>query len=89
VCSSARSVIYTGKHIQKTGVFDNLNYLWQPDMSTDIKTVGSRLTELGYYAAYQGKWHMSFNLDQEADPVKAPMESYQKIIQNYGFQDYF
>jgi hypothetical protein len=25
-CSSARSVIYTGQHIQHSGVFDNLNF---------------------------------------------------------------
>ena len=89
VCSSARSVVYTGQHIQETGIFDNLNYLWQPNMSTNIKTVGSRLSELGYHAAYQGKWHLSYNMDQEPDPVKAPMEKYQEIIKSYGFQDYF
>jgi hypothetical protein len=27
-CSSARSVIYTGLHIQQSGIFDNLNFLW-------------------------------------------------------------
>jgi arylsulfatase A-like enzyme len=89
VCSSARSVIYTGKHIQETGVFDNLNYLWQPDMSTKVKTVGARLNDLGYHAAYQGKWHLSYNMVQESNPVKAPMDQYQKIIDSYGFQDYF
>jgi len=26
VCSSSRSVIYTGQHIQHTGVFDNLGF---------------------------------------------------------------
>ena len=30
VCSSARSVIYTGQHIQHTGVFDNMEAPWQP-----------------------------------------------------------
>jgi len=34
VCSSARSVIYTGQHIQHTGVFDNMEAPWQRDMST-------------------------------------------------------
>ena len=28
VCSSSRSVIYTGQHIQQTGVFDNLGFPW-------------------------------------------------------------
>lgn len=89
VCSSARSVLYTGLHIQETGIFDNLNYLWQPDMKTSVKTVGTRLAELGYYAAYQGKWHLSYNLNQAPNPVDAPVQDYQKIIESYGFKDYF
>ena len=32
VCSSARSVLYTGQHIQHTGISDNLNYIWQRDL---------------------------------------------------------
>lgn len=76
VCSSARSVIYTGQHIQHTGVFDNLNSLWQPDMSTRLRTIGDRLTELGYHAAYQGKWHLSANLDQVEKEIDAPIKEY-------------
>ncbi|MFG1478717.1 sulfatase-like hydrolase/transferase [Xanthobacter sp. V4C-4] len=89
VCSPARSVIYTGAHIQHSGVFDNLNYLWQPDMSTSIKTIGHRMQELGYHAAYQGKWHLSANLDQTKDAIEAPMADYRKIIESYGFDDFF
>jgi arylsulfatase A-like enzyme len=55
VCSSARSVIYTGQHIQHTGVFDNMEAPWQRDMSTDVMTIGHRLQKLGYHAGYQGK----------------------------------
>ncbi|GAB0120140.1 sulfatase-like hydrolase/transferase [Acidisoma sp. 7E03] len=89
VCSPARSVIYTGQHIQHSGVFDNLNYLWQPDMSTSIKTIGHRMQDLGYHAAYQGKWHLSANLDQTKIAVDAPMADYREIIQSYGFDDFF
>ena len=89
VCSPARSVIYTGEHIQHSGVFDNLNYLWQPDMSTSIKTIGHRMQELGYHATYQGKWHLSANLDQTKVAVDAPMADYRKIIESYGFDDFF
>jgi arylsulfatase A-like enzyme len=89
VCSPARSVIYTGQHIQHSGVFDNLNYLWQPDMSTTIKTIGHRMQDLGYHAAYQGKWHLSANLDQTKIAVDAPMADYREIIQSYGFDDFF
>lgn len=89
VCSAARSVIYTGQHIQETGVADNLNYIWQRDMSTDIKTIGHRLTELGYHASYQGKWHLSANMDLTSKAIDAPLKTYQQTIESYGFQDYF
>ena len=89
VCSPARSVIYTGKHIQHSGVFDNLNYLWQPDMATSVRTIGHRMQELGYHAAYQGKWHLSANLDQTRNEVDAPLADYRKIITSYGFDDFF
>jgi arylsulfatase A-like enzyme len=89
VCSPARSVIYTGEHIQHSGVFDNLNYLWQPDMATSIKTIGHRMRELGYHATYQGKWHLSANLDQTKVAIDAPMAQYREIIGTYGFDDFF
>ncbi|MBX9945131.1 MAG: sulfatase-like hydrolase/transferase [Reyranella sp.] len=89
VCSSARSVIYTGQHIQHTGVFDNLNSLWQPDMSTRLRTIGDRLTDLGYHAAYQGKWHLSANLDQVDKEIDAPIKEYRRIIESYGFRDFY
>ena len=89
VCSPARSVIYTGEHIQHSGVFDNLNYLWQPDLSTSIKTIGHRMRDLGYHATYQGKWHLSANLDQTRVAVDAPMAQYREIIESYGFDDFF
>jgi len=89
VCSSARSVLYTGHHIQQTGIFDNLNYVWQRDLSTKMKTIGDRLTELGYYSAYQGKWHLSANMDLTSNPVDVPLKQYQKTIETYGFKDFF
>ncbi|MCB8876183.1 sulfatase-like hydrolase/transferase [Acidisoma silvae] len=89
VCSPARSTIYTGQHIQQTGVFDNAGSLWQPDMPTDVQTIGHRMASLGYHAAYQGKWHLSANLDQTREAIDAPLADYRKIIQSYGFDDFF
>lgn len=89
VCSAARSVIYTGQHIQHTGVADNPPNVWQKDLPPTIATIGHRLTELGYHASYQGKWHMSVNLDQTQNPIDAPMKDYRKIIESYGFKDFF
>ena len=89
VCSPARSTIYTGQHIQNSGIFDLLNWPWQPDLSTKVDTVGHRLSELGYYTSYQGKWHLSANLDQTTTPFDAPVADYNKIMESYGFKDFF
>ncbi len=89
VCSPARSTIYTGLHIQQTGIFDNANELWQPDMSTEIRTIGHRMAALGYHAAYQGKWHLSGNLGDIDHAIDAPLADYRQIIQSYGFEDFF
>src|SRR5215813_10034708 len=40
VCSPSRSVVYTGRHIQQTKMFDNTNFPWIANMSTDIPTLG-------------------------------------------------
>ena len=87
-CSPARSTLYTGHHIQHTGVFDNVNAPWQANMATAVRTVGARLAQLGYYPSYQGKWHLSRNLDTVADAVDAPMATYRSIIESYGFKDF-
>ena len=88
VCSSARSVIYTGQHIQHTGVFDNMEAPWQRDMSTDVMTIGHRLQKLGYHVGYQGKWHLSGSLDTAHKPVDAPLLKYRDVIETYGFADF-
>jgi arylsulfatase len=87
VCSSSRSVIYTGQHIQHTRVFDNLNCPWANDLSTEIPTLGEMLGEAGYYAAYKGKWHMSKDMDT-LDSLALPQEKLTQIIESYGFKDY-
>ncbi len=48
VCSSSRSVIYTGQHVQHTGVFDNLGFPWSNELSLDTPTIGKYLEEVGY-----------------------------------------
>ena len=73
VSTSSRSVMYTGRHVTETGMLDNTNLVFQPDMDTDIKTVGDMMTEAGYYAAYKGKWHISRHEDS---------------LEDYGFKDW-
>jgi arylsulfatase A-like enzyme len=88
VCSSARSTVYTGQHIPHTGVFDNMELPWQPNMSTDVVTIGHRLQQVGYHAAYQGKWHLSANLDAAHQPVDASLLKNREILESYGFVDF-
>jgi arylsulfatase A-like enzyme len=88
VCSSARSTVYTGQHIQHTGVFDNMGPPWQSNMSTDVVTIGHRLQQIGYHAAYQGKWHLSENLHAAHRPVDASLLKNREIIESYSFADF-
>lgn len=90
VCSSSRSVIYTGQHIQHTKVFDNLGLPWSKELSPEIPTVGSYLTEAGYYPAYLGKCHFIDALEKiEVEQVPdVNMEELNKVVQQYGFNDY-
>ena len=87
VCTSSRSVIYTGQHIQHTKLFDNMHVPWMKDLSHDIPTLGDMLSEAGYYAAYKGKWHMSKELGTHNEQA-LPQEKLTKVIESYGFKDY-
>jgi len=88
VCTSSRSVIYTGLHIQQTKMFDNTNFPWMQSMSTDIKTLGHHLREAGYYTAYKGKWHLSREFETE-NTLDAPTKIFTQEMEAYGFSDYF
>lgn len=88
VCSPSRSVIYTGQHIQQTGVFDNVNAPWQPSMATSIPTVGHMLRKAGYYTAYKGKWHLSTELEKGGHG-KPPTRILPDFLEDFGFSDYY
>lgn len=90
VCSSSRSVIYTGQHIQQTGVFDNLGFPWSKQLSHETPTFGQYLAKAGYHPAYLGKCHMVDALE-EVEVENAPtvsMDELSKVMQSYGFEDY-
>ncbi|MGI9577983.1 MAG: sulfatase-like hydrolase/transferase [Microthrixaceae bacterium] len=87
VCTPSRSTIYTGQHIQRTTVFDNVNFPWSNDLPTDMPTVGHRLRELGYFAAYLGKWHLSAALDT-TDVYAGANPEFASILDDYGFSDF-
>ncbi len=83
MCTSSRSVIYTGQHIPHTGMFDNTGLPWQPNMSPDIPTIGDMLRQAGYYTAYKGKVHLSTDLEPgDSSELKT------NAMEPYGFSDY-
>lgn len=87
VCTSSRSVIYTGRHIQQTRMFDNINFPWMQSLSTDIKTLGHLLREAGYYTAYKGKWHLTREFET-GNTLAAPTKIFTQEMEAYGFSDY-
>lgn len=87
VCSSSRSVIYTGQHIQHTRLFDNMDVPWTKNLSHDLPTLGNMLGDAGYYSAYKGKWHLSKELGTK-DELALPQTKLTEIIESYGFKDY-
>ncbi|WP_321949690.1 sulfatase-like hydrolase/transferase [Paraburkholderia sp. J10-1] len=89
ICSPSRSTIYTGRHVQHTGVFDNAGVAWQPDMSPEIPTIGGMLQQIGYHSAYLGKWHLSKTMHRSPSIYNAPVGAYHDTMKHYGFDDYF
>ena len=88
VCTPSRSVVYTGRHIQQTKMFDNTNFPWISSMSTDLHTVGDMLREAGYYTAYKGKWHLTKEFET-VNELGSPTKIFTKEMEAYGFSDYF
>jgi arylsulfatase A-like enzyme len=87
VCTPSRSVLYTGRHIQQTRMFDNTNFPWIQSMSTELPTVGDLLREAGYYTAYKGKWHLTKEFET-VNELGSPTKIFTKEMEAYGFSDY-
>jgi arylsulfatase A-like enzyme len=87
VCTSSRSVLYTGQHIQHTKMFDNTNFPWISSMSTEIPTLGDMLREAGYYSAYKGKWHLTKEFET-VNKLGTPTKIFTQEMEDYGFSDY-
>jgi arylsulfatase len=88
VCTSSRSVIYTGRHIQQTRMFDNTNFPWIQSLSTEMPTVGKMLREAGYYTAYKGKWHLTKEFET-VNKLGHPTKIFTDEMEAYGFSDYY
>jgi arylsulfatase A-like enzyme len=76
VCTPSRATMWTGVHAKDTGLWDNTNFAWITELSSDVPTVGHLLREQGYYTAFKGKWHLS----------EVPRS--EDALERYGFADY-
>ena len=82
MCTSSRSVMFTGLQTANNGMFENTDVPWVKDMSTKIPTIGHMLRQAGYYTAYKGKWHLSRKFDGDGETLLT------KEMEKYGFGDY-
>jgi arylsulfatase len=87
VCTSSRSVIYTGQHIQHTRMFDNTNFPWIQSLDPAFRTVGKMLRDAGYYTAYKGKWHLTKEFET-VNELGSPTRIFTREMEEYGFSDY-
>ena len=88
VCTPSRGVIYTGQHIQNCRMFDNCDFPWTENLSTEIDTIGDLLRKEGYYTAYKGKWHLSKEFET-TNKLHSPKKLLVDEMEAYGFSDYF
>jgi arylsulfatase len=83
MCSSSRSVMYTGRHVPITKIYDNDNMPYIRPLDPELKTLGSMMQAAGYYTAYQGKWHLSNAYRSPANPGSTA-----EALQPYGFTEF-
>jgi arylsulfatase len=76
ICTPSRATMWTGVHAKRAGLWDNTNFAWIHELSSDVPTIGHMLREQGYYTAFKGKWHCSgVPLTEDA-------------LERYGFADF-
>jgi arylsulfatase len=83
MCSSSRSVIYTGRHVPVTEIYDNDNMPYVRPLDPGLGTIGTMLRAGGYYTTYQGKWHLS---NAYLDPTNP--QSTRDALEPYGFSEW-
>ncbi|MFC9590841.1 sulfatase-like hydrolase/transferase [Streptomyces sp. NPDC056944] len=83
MCSSARSVLYTGQHLPVTEIYDNDNMPYIRPLDPGLGTLGTMLRSAGYYSTYQGKWHLS-----NAYVTPERPGSTKDALEPYGFSEF-
>jgi hypothetical protein len=80
MCTPSRAAFLTGQPPQVNGVFDQMEYSYQPSLSPDRPNMGSVLKGLGYQTAYLGKFEMDKPLLGDR-----PTVNYSTAAKPYGF----
>jgi arylsulfatase len=80
MCTPSRAAFLTGQPPQVNGVFDQMEYTFQPSLSPDRPNMGSVLKGLGYQTAYFGKFEMDKPLLADR-----PTVNYSDGAKPYGF----
>jgi arylsulfatase len=75
ICTPSRASMWTGVHAKATGLWDNTNFAWIHELSSEFPTIGHMLRDQGYYTAFKGKWHCS----------EVPLS--EDALERYGFSD--
>lgn len=76
ICTPSRSVMWSGVHAVHTNLWDNTNFAYIEEFSSEVPTIGHLMRQQGYYTAFKGKWHLSeVDLNEDA-------------LERYGFSDY-
>ena len=83
MCSPSRASFLTGLPPQRNGVFDQMEYPFQPTLSPSIPTMGSLLKKLGYTTAYFGK----FEMNKDVLAIKNNV-NYSDALAPYGFDTF-
>ena len=90
-CSAARSVLYTGQHINQTKITENVETTWQASLKEHnpwIQTLGNYFKSYGYKTHYKGKFHMTKNLIPMIPITYKPLISTQTYLEPYGFDSF-
>ena len=87
ICSPARSSVYTGQHVQFTGVWDNTVTPWVPGLYDNVNTIGHLLKNQGYKTGYFGKWHLTNITESNVNENALGYDGMQKMFSKYGFDN--
>lgn len=89
-CSPSRSTIFSGRHTQQTGVYQNTDTPPNPVLADTMPTLGTMMQAAGYYTSYKGKWHLA-QINKERDWNQVPRGLYpntENVMEKFGFHDY-